>query len=159
MFTKKDSIKSEVKNSKNSKTSSTEHESSHPSSTSSSQSTKMFNKSQNSTSTQNTPTKTPDSSLTISSHEKADKKGQRTRITVKYDVGFNNQFYIRGKGANLNWDRGTPLKNIKSDEWIWETDTPFSQCEFKVLINDKNYEIGDNHYLTQGSSVVYTPRF
>lgn len=88
------------------------------------------------------------------------KKGASiTRVIVKYDVGFGNALYIRGKGANLNWDRGIMLRNVKPNEWHWETDLPFNACEFKVLINDNEYEVGDNHPLTAGSSIQYTPRF
>jgi hypothetical protein len=82
-----------------------------------------------------------------------------TRVVVKCDVGFGNAVYIRGKGASLTWDRGVMLHNIKPDEWIWETDIPFSACEFKVLINDKQYELGENHPLTQGSNLQYVPKF
>lgn len=100
---------------------------------------------------------------TLTSHSSLDteskKNSHKTQIIVKYDVGFSNHLFIRGKGASLNWDKGTPLKNRKADEWIWETDGHFTQCEFKVLINDQNYETGENHVLTAGSSVVYTPRF
>ncbi len=86
-------------------------------------------------------------------------KRGKTRITIKYDVGFHNSLYIRGKGANLSWDRGIPLKNIGRDEWVWETDAPFTQCEFKTLINDQHYEQGENHFLTYGTSIQYTPFF
>lgn len=86
-------------------------------------------------------------------------KGPKTRILVKYDVGFNNSITIRGKGAGLNWDRGLSLKNIKADEWVWETDTPFTTGEFKVLINDTKYELGENHTLRCGASIQYTPKF
>lgn len=87
------------------------------------------------------------------------KKGPTTRVTVKYDVGFSNGIFLRGKGANLSWEKGIPLKNVKNDEWVWETDAPFSTCEFKVLINDSCYELGDNHPLTCGATVQYTPKF
>ncbi|MBA2369685.1 MAG: hypothetical protein H0V82_11770 [Candidatus Protochlamydia sp.] len=87
------------------------------------------------------------------------KMHQNTRITIRYDIGYNNQLTIRGKGANLNWERGQPLKNVKADEWVWETDTSFSQCEFKVLVNDREYEKGDNHLVNQGASFTYTPQF
>lgn len=87
------------------------------------------------------------------------KKGPKTRIVIKYDVGFNNMIYLRGKGANLSWDKGICLKNTNPDEWVWETDSPFTACEFKVLINDKHYEIGENHPLTCGASIQYTPKF
>ncbi len=87
------------------------------------------------------------------------KKGPVTRIIVKYDVGFNNSVYLRGDGADLCWDRGIMLKNVKSDEWIWETNVPFNKCEFKVLINDRQYELGENHRLLCGTSFEYTPNF
>ena len=100
----------------------------------------------------------PNTALAISNPSAA-KKGPKTRVTVKYDVGFNNTLYLRGKGANLSWDKGIPLKNIKRDEWTWETDALFSTCEFKVLVNDKHYETGENHTLTCGASIQYTPKF
>lgn len=83
----------------------------------------------------------------------------KTRITVKYDVGFGNSLFIRGQGANLSWDKGMPMRNIKNDEWVWETDIPFATAEFKVLINDRSYETGRNHLLHCGTIVQYTPRF
>jgi hypothetical protein len=89
----------------------------------------------------------------------SEKRGSKTRVTVKYDAGFPNQLFIRGKGANLSWDKGQPLKNIKPDEWLWETDANFSHCEFKILINDRVYENGQNHILTGGSTLLFTPHF
>lgn len=82
-----------------------------------------------------------------------------TRIIVKYDVGFNNHLFIRGKGANLSWNKGIQLKNSGPDEWIWETDQAFSSLEFKILINDEQYENGDNHLLRQGQIADFTPNF
>lgn len=87
------------------------------------------------------------------------KKGPKTRVVVRYDVGFNNSLSLRGKGANLCWDKGIPLKNIKNDEWIWETEALFNTCEFKVLINDCQYENGENHPISCGASIQYTPQF
>lgn len=87
------------------------------------------------------------------------RKGGKTKIVVKYDVGFNNSLFLRGKGASLSWEKGIPLKNIRPDEWVWETEAPFSTCEFKVLINDKQYETGENHRLTSGTQMQYTPQF
>jgi hypothetical protein len=93
------------------------------------------------------------------SPEKTGAKGGKTRIIVKYDVGFNNTLYIRGKGANLSWTRGLPLKNIKADEWVWETDAPIQAGEFKILINDQMYENGPNHQLNGGNAVQIKPQF
>lgn len=82
-----------------------------------------------------------------------------TRITIRYDVGFNNSLFLRGKGANLSWDKGTRLKNVKADEWVFETDLPFTNLEFKVLINDQDFEVGPNHTISHGSTIQFNPRF
>jgi hypothetical protein len=84
---------------------------------------------------------------------------KKTRIVVRYDVGFPNTLYIRGKGAELTWNRGIPMRNVKPDEWVWETSASFSGGEFKVLINDRIYESGQNHLLSCGASIQYTPQF
>jgi hypothetical protein len=86
-------------------------------------------------------------------------KKTKTKIVVRYDVGFHNFLSVRGKGANLSWERGIPLKNIKADEWVWETDAAFTSGEFKILLNDHHYEIGANHSLSHGASVQYSPKF
>lgn len=88
-----------------------------------------------------------------------EKKSTKTRVIIQYDVGFGNQLFIRGKGAGLNWDKGILLKNTKADEWVWESTLPFSACEFKILLNDTNYEEGPNHSLAYGSILHYSPKF
>jgi len=87
------------------------------------------------------------------------KLGPKTRVIILFDTGFGNHLTIRGKGANLTWERGIPLHNSKTDEWIWETNTPFNTCEFKILLNDKAYELGENHLLNCGTTIQYTPKF
>lgn len=87
------------------------------------------------------------------------KKGPKTRVVIKHDVGFNNFLTLRGKGGGLSWEKGTSLTNVKHDEWVWETETSFTTCEFKVLINDSHYEIGENHPISCGASFQYTPQF
>ena len=81
------------------------------------------------------------------------------RVTVRYDVGYNNHLFIRGNGPGLSWERGVKLKNLGPDEWVWETNLPMDDCEFKVLINDEQYEAGENHLLHDGVAFQYTPRF
>lgn len=84
---------------------------------------------------------------------------QLTKVVVKSDVGFKNEVYIRGHGANLSWSHGIKLKNVSANEWVWETTQPFQVCEFKVLINDQHYEAGKNHIIEQGTSFEYVPHF
>lgn len=82
-----------------------------------------------------------------------------TRVRVKFDCGFPNTLYIRGSGGSLSWDRGQPLKNVKPNEWVWESMEPPTPTEFKVLINDRIYEQGLNHPLKKGEEFTYTPQF
>ncbi len=87
------------------------------------------------------------------------KKNSNTRIVIKYDAGYSNDLFLRGEGGSLSWNKGIKMKNIKNDEWLWESEVSFSACEFKVLLNDENFEEGENHALTCGSALRYTPKF
>jgi hypothetical protein len=107
--------------------------------------------------------KGPSTPAASSSPPKAPAQSQgasgKTRIIVKYDAGFPNQLFIRGEGAGLSWDKGILLKNVSANEWVWETDSTFKHCEFKVLINDRTYENGENHQPKAGNALSYTPQF
>jgi hypothetical protein len=83
----------------------------------------------------------------------------KTKVLIKYNVGFKNNLYIRGHGGGLSWNKGVMLKNIGPDEWVWEPNTPITDVEFKVLINDEKYEAGENHHITTGKLFQYSPRF
>lgn len=82
-----------------------------------------------------------------------------TKVVVRYDVGFNNAVFIRGNAPGLSWEKGKMMKNAGPDMWVWETDAPFNECEFKVLINDQVYEEGGNHHLHSNKTAQVTPRF
>ena len=146
MLTKKDADKTEVKNNKTSKNANLSDKKTQTSvAVSPPRAVKAYTD--------------PNQELLASNTNPMDRKNQKTRITVKYDVGFNNQLYIRGKGLTLSWDKGLPLKNTKSDEWVWEAEGNTSHFEFKVLVNDKQYEIGENHHLNAGATIAYSPHF
>ena len=88
------------------------------------------------------------------------KSTMRTKLIIHFDCGFSNTLYIRGNGcASLSWEKGTPLNNIKCDEWVWETDETFDAIFFKILINDEIFEFGDDHQLICGDTMQFTPRF
>ena len=85
---------------------------------------------------------------------------KKTRIVVQVDSNFPSVIYLRGEGfSDLSWEKGIELKQEKPNEWVFETDTPFSTAEFKVLVNDKTYEMGESHPLYPGASVRINPRF
>jgi hypothetical protein len=113
--------------------------------------------------TKNAPEKQPKAKVTTAGPAKPNEKKKsapnRTRVIIRFDVGFNNHISIRGHGANLSWDKGVMLKNTKHDEWVWETDQKFDSCEFKVLVNDTHYEQGNNHTIACDGTIAYTPRF
>ena len=91
--------------------------------------------------------------------KKATSTKPTTQIIIHFDVGFKNSVFIRGKGAKLSWAKGKVLKNTGRDTWVWETNSKFPHCEFKILINDKEYEAGENHWIQQGNRLEYTPDF
>lgn len=110
--------------------------------------------------TKKTITKPSSASRTSLTEKKIRSSDQKTRVIIQYDAGYKNSLFVRGEGGpNLSWDKGVELKNIKADEWIWETNRPFSNCQFKILINDKTFEVGENHTLTSGTSVRINPKF
>ncbi|MFN0064816.1 MAG: hypothetical protein ACKVOH_01130 [Chlamydiales bacterium] len=81
----------------------------------------------------------------------------KTRVIVH--IEGSGEVYLRGEGtSDLNWEKGVKLKKLE-DDWIWETDEPFSDGQFKVLINDKTYELGTNHPLYPGASIRINPKF
>lgn len=84
--------------------------------------------------------------------------GKKTRIIVHHE-GAPAELYLRGEGGGLDWQKGTKLIPKNEDEWIWETDEPFQTGKFKVLINDKTYELGTNHDLYPGASIRVNPKF
>lgn len=87
-------------------------------------------------------------------------KQEKTKVVVKCNCGFSNSLYIRGEGApGLSWEKGALMKCTKDDEWVWETDKPFKNAEFKIVLNDKQYETGENHSCTCGKSCSIKPAF
>ncbi|MBS0623081.1 MAG: hypothetical protein JSS62_00490 [Verrucomicrobia bacterium] len=82
----------------------------------------------------------------------------KTRIIVHLNA--KEQPYLRGEGvSSLNWEKGVPLKKLTEDEWLWETDEAFQGGSFKILINDQDAELGENHPLYPGSSMRVNPKF
>lgn len=78
-------------------------------------------------------------------------------IVVEYDAGDSgNKLYIRGEGP-LSWDEGVLLKDLKNGYWVFELPLghehkPF---EFKILINDKQWEARENHKTRVGTTMKF----
>ena len=87
------------------------------------------------------------------------KKALKTSIIARVDVGFGNQLYIRGTGADLSWEKGLPLENVSSYEWAFATTNAKSDVTFKFLINDELWAEGDNVTVAKGATSISSPVF
>lgn len=85
---------------------------------------------------------------------------KKTRIVVQIDADSAHRIYLRGEGpSELSWDKGVELKKEHADEWVFETDNAFTTGEFKVLVNDQTFELGESHSLYPGASMRINPKF
>jgi hypothetical protein len=90
----------------------------------------------------------------------AKRKQKKTRVVIQVEPSFQSELYLRGEGlADLSWEKGIELKHVQPDEWVFETEELFSAGSFKVLIDDKTYELGENHPLYPGASIRVNPKF
>ncbi len=82
-----------------------------------------------------------------------------TTIIAKIDVGYGNQLFIRGNGANLNWDHGIAMDNVTRNEWSLSSSEIRDDIECKLLINDRVWSAGENLTLKAGKKLVVEPKF
>jgi len=67
--------------------------------------------------------------------------------------------YVRGDGANLRWDIGTPMCCAGDDRWVFAHPANDPPKAFKFLRNDSDWALGENHSVTGREISVYTPQF
>ena len=83
-----------------------------------------------------------------------------TVVVAKYDVGYGNNLYIRGDSAGLNWETGILMKNVENDVWVWTTNEAIEGAvEFKFLINDESWCVGENMSAPAGETTTLSPAF
>lgn len=87
------------------------------------------------------------------------KKAAKTTIIANVDVGFGNSLYLRGEGAGLSWEKGTPLENVSPYEWAFTSDKAKGEVSFKFLINDEAWADGENLTVPAGGRSVSSPVF
>lgn len=80
-------------------------------------------------------------------------------ITAKIDVGFGNTLYVRGDGAGLSWDRGTPLVCQAADSWTIVLPSVAKPFSFKFVLNDQEWGAGKDYLAGPGDTVTVTPSF
>jgi hypothetical protein len=79
-------------------------------------------------------------------------------IEARIDVGFGNKLYVRGQGAGLSWEQGTPLECV--DSKTWRLIVPANdKLQFKLLLNDAVWAKGEDLVAAPGKKVEVTPAF
>ena len=81
-----------------------------------------------------------------------------TTIEAKIDVGFGNRLFVRGQGAGLSWNQGTPLTCVDSQTWRW-TGPVEEKLTFKFLLNDYIWAKGEDVVVTPGKRAEIVPTF
>ncbi len=85
--------------------------------------------------------------------------GPVTTVIAKLNVGYGNNLYIRGEGAELKWESGILMENAGSDEWSWTTSSAAGGIIFKFLINDEIWSTGENFTVVAGDTSISSPTF
>ena len=81
-----------------------------------------------------------------------------TVIEAKIDVGFGNHLFVRGQGAGLSWERGTPLTCVGPDTWRLAIEAS-DRLKFKLLLNDRVWASGEDVVASPGKQVEVKPAF
>lgn len=81
-----------------------------------------------------------------------------TTIEAKIDVGFGNHLFVRGEGAGLSWEHGTPLKCVDPQTWELSVEAK-DALKFKLLLNDAVWMAGDDVVAQPGKRVEIKPSF
>lgn len=79
-------------------------------------------------------------------------------IEAKIDVGFGNKLFVRGQGAGLSWEQGTPLECVDSKTWRLTVPAK-DQLQFKLLLNDAVWAKGEDVVAAPGKRVEVVPAF
>lgn len=82
-----------------------------------------------------------------------------TQVEATIDVGWGNTLFIRGEGAGLSWDKGTPMACVDASSWVWLTTAALTRVRFKLLINDELWAGGDDQTVEPGSRIAVEPAF
>lgn len=80
-------------------------------------------------------------------------------VSALFDVGWGRALYIRGDGPGLSWQKGNLMHNAAPDRWEWATDGTADAFEYKLLIDDREWSMGDNFRALPGGRNEVEPDF
>lgn len=82
-----------------------------------------------------------------------------TTIAARVDVGFGNALFIRGEGAGLSWEKGSPMHCLGADLWQIVLAESARAFTFKFLVNDVTWSTGPDYTAACGTSITLSPKF
>lgn len=62
-----------------------------------------------------------------------------TRLEIHGPFGMGNRPYVRGEGAELEWNQGIPMDLVEIGRWAWETADLSSPVRIRIFLNDETY--------------------
>jgi hypothetical protein len=80
----------------------------------------------------------------------AKKAAPKTVVVATVDVGFGNMLYLRGDAPGLSWKKGVPMDCQSADSWNITMSGVKDAFEYKVLINDIHWALGENNLAKPG---------
>lgn len=80
-----------------------------------------------------------------------------TTIRATFDVGYGHALYLRGSGWPLSWGAGEPMQWSEGDTWSLTLPGVHGALEVKVLIDDQQWEDGENHRVEAGGELSFVP--
>ncbi len=82
-----------------------------------------------------------------------------TSITATAYVGIGNKLYLRGEGAGLSWEKGTPLQFLAIGKWGWSTSEADQPISCHLYKNDEEPALDGKMTVQPGEQVELSPRF
>lgn len=83
-----------------------------------------------------------------------------TEIVADVDIGWGNKLFIRGEGCGLSWEKGVPMQNIENHLWYWKCPGKCPEnFQYKLLINDHIWALGENLTANRGTKNFTEPSF
>lgn len=86
---------------------------------------------------------------------------KETTIRAHCNSGYGNFLSIRGSRYPLWWNKGRSMRNVDMETWelsIYRLKEG-EAVEFKVLLNDRAYDLGNNYVIEGGQTLDVYPSF
>jgi len=83
-----------------------------------------------------------------------------TEVVADVDIGWGNRLFIRGEACGLSWEKGVPMENVGNHLWQWKCPEKCPEnFQYKLLINDHIWSLGENMTASRGTKNCVEPSF